>query len=201
VVFASRPEPLNFTTVPDGPEVGETLSAEVDVVAVVVDVVVEVVLDVAVVVVDVEVVVEVVVDEVCDVELEVVVVVEVVVEAEVVMLVVSELQIMFADPWLAAWVESPMYWALIANVPSELGMSVIAQVPDTRLQLESTLEPSEDGPLKRTNPVGTELGVTMSLTVAVQTIEEPTGTADGEQVTVVEVGSCTASVRLSELAA
>ena len=77
----------------------------------------------------------------------------------------------------------------------------MVHVPDfPRLQLESTFGPSEDGPLRRTNAVGVEDSVMVSSTVTVQVVDDPTGTTDGEQAIVVEVGSCTASSTLPELA-
>ena len=80
-------------------------------------------------------------------------------------------------------------------MPTELGVRTIEHVPDTRLQLnawarfEASLRPSEDGPLKTTAPIGMMYGVTVSLTVTVQVVDEPTKTVDGEQTMVVELGS------------
>ena len=66
---------------------------------------------------------------------------------------------------------------------------MMEHVPDMRLQYESPLGPSEDGPLNWTAPIGMDDGATVSLTVTAQVVDEPTETADGEQTMVVEVGS------------
>jgi hypothetical protein len=113
----------------------------------------------------------------------------------------TSVTIMLADPWLGTWVASPMYCPLIAKVPAELGVRTIEQVPDgSRLQLESTLGPSDDGPLRRTNAVGMVDGVASSTTVTLQVAGEPSETIVGEQTMVVEVGSCTVRSTPPELA-
>jgi len=93
-----------------------------------------------------------------------------------------------------------MYCPLITKMPAESGVSTTVHVPDSpRVQLESTLGPSEYGPLRRTNAVGVEEKNMVSSTVTVQVVDEPTETADGEQAIVVEVGSWTESSTLPEL--
>jgi hypothetical protein len=108
--------------------------------------------------------------------------------------------VMLADPWLPACVESPRYCALTVKLPATVGARVIEHAPDTSSQPESTADPSENGPLKSTSEVGVETGAMASLTVAVQIVEDPIETAEGEHATVVEDESSTARVRVPELA-
>lgn len=85
-------------------------------------------------------------------------------------------------------------------MPAELGVSTREQLPELRLQLESTAAPRDDGPFQRRSPVGVEDCRAVSSTLAVQVVEEFVETAEGEQTMVVEVGSCTRRETPPELA-
>ena len=95
-------------------------------------------------------------------------------------------------PELVACVVSPLYAAVIVWVPTAFGVYVTEQVALLPLPLRPQLElPKVPAPLlaKLTVPVGVmAVPGPVSVTVAVQLVELPTGTEAGEQLTVVVVG-------------
>src|SRR5208282_2130053 len=109
------------------------------------------------------------------------------------------------SPRLPARLVFPAYFPVIVAVPVELGVNMTAQLAETpppdRVQLVESNVPTKLL-VNITVPVGvTGVPPPMSVTVTVQVVAEPTRTADGVQVTLVNVGNLTGNSSTLALAA